>query len=188
MLDLSQQRLEFQGNPGISLEYPRIFWEFQSVFSYNGYRWLSLLSKDLNSKEILGFLWKILEFSEKTQVYSPIHRYRWMLLLSKDWNSKETLGFLAKIPGFSQKSQLHLVKVWYLTHSLSDHLVCLLTLMMLVASLANTKWCNKPEKWLKPWQMGTHLRVLSESFPMNTNMTGFRWFLKIFGLVRFVRK
>ena len=28
--------------------------------------------------------------------------------------------------------------------------------------------------------MGTHLKVLSESFPMNTNMTGFRWFSKIF--------
>ena len=26
--------------------------------------------------------------------------------------------------------------------------------------------------------MGTHLRVLSENFPMNTNMTGFRWFPK----------
>ena len=24
--------------------------------------------------------------------------------------------------------------------------------------------------------MGTHLRVLSESFPMSTNVTGFRWF------------
>ena len=24
--------------------------------------------------------------------------------------------------------------------------------------------------------MGTHLRVLSESSPMNTNMTGLRWF------------
>ena len=30
--------------------------------------------------------------------------------------------------------------------------------------------------------MGTHLRVLSESFPMNTNMTGFRWFSKIFAI------
>ena len=38
---------------------------------------------------------------------------------------------------------------------------------------------QKPEKWLKPWQMGTHLRVLSESYPINTNMTGFRWFSKI---------
>ena len=28
--------------------------------------------------------------------------------------------------------------------------------------------------------MGTHLRVLSKSYPMNTNMTGFRWFSKIF--------
>ena len=27
--------------------------------------------------------------------------------------------------------------------------------------------------------MGTHLRVLSESFLMNTNMAGFRWFSKI---------
>ena len=26
--------------------------------------------------------------------------------------------------------------------------------------------------------MGTHLRVLSESYQMTTNMTGFRWFLK----------
>ena len=28
--------------------------------------------------------------------------------------------------------------------------------------------------------MGAHLRALSESFPMNTNMTGFRWILKTF--------
>ena len=28
------------------------------------------------------------------------------------------------------------------------------------------------------WHMGTHLRVLAESYPMNTNMTGFRWFSK----------
>ena len=28
--------------------------------------------------------------------------------------------------------------------------------------------------------MGTHIRVLGESFPMNTNMTGFRWFSKIY--------
>ena len=27
--------------------------------------------------------------------------------------------------------------------------------------------------------MGTHMRVLNESFPMSTNMTGFRWFSKI---------
>ena len=38
---------------------------------------------------------------------------------------------------------------------------------------------KKPKKLLKPWQMGTHMRVLSESYPMNTNMTGFRWFSKI---------
>ena len=34
--------------------------------------------------------------------------------------------------------------------------------------------------WLKPWHMGTDLRVLSESSSINTNMIGFRWFSKIF--------
>ena len=43
--------------------------------------------------------------------------------------------------------------------------------MLDVANLANTKLCKKPEKWLKPWQVGTHLRELIKSFPMNTNMT-----------------
>ena len=56
------------------------------------------------------------------------------------------------------------------------------TLMLLVANLAIIKWCKIPEKWLKPWHMGTHLRVLSESYPMNINMIGFRWFSKVFGL------
>ena len=36
------------------------------------------------------------------------------------------------------------------------------------------------EKWLKPWPMGTHLKVLSERHLMNTNKTGFRLFTKIF--------
>ena len=51
-----------------------------------------------------------------------------------------------------------------------------LTLMLLVENFANTKWYKKPWKWLKLWQMGTHLRVLNERYPMNTNTTGFRWF------------
>ena len=34
----------------------------------------------------------------------------------------------------------------------------------------------KTVKRLKPWHMGTHLRVLNESYPMNTNMIGLRWF------------
>ena len=33
---------------------------------------------------------------------------------------------------------------------------------------------------MKPWHMGTHLRVLSKSYPMNTNMIGLRWFSKEF--------
>ena len=49
-----------------------------------------------------------------------------------------------------------------------------LTLMLLVANLSITKLGKQPEKCLKHWHMGTHLRVLSESYPMNTNMPGFR--------------
>ena len=33
---------------------------------------------------------------------------------------------------------------------------------------------QKNWKWLKAWHVGTHRRVLSDSFPINTNMTRFR--------------
>ena len=33
--------------------------------------------------------------------------------------------------------------------------------------------------FIKPWHMGTHPRVGSESYPVNANMTGFRCFSKI---------
>ena len=39
---------------------------------------------------------------------------------------------------------------------------------------------KKLRRWLKPWYMGTILKVLSKSYPMSTNMVGFRWFSKIF--------
>ena len=64
--------------------------------------------------------------------------------------------------------------------SLFCHPLFVLNLMLVVANFANSKWCKKPEKWLKPWHMRTHLRVLSESYQMNTNMTGFKCFSKIF--------
>ena len=35
---------------------------------------------------------------------------------------------------------------------------------------------------------GTNLRELSESYPMNTNMTRFRWFSKNFASFKFGRK
>ena len=41
---------------------------------------------------------------------------------------------------------------------------------------------------LKPWHMGTYLRVLGESFVMNTNLTGFKRFSKIFVSIVFGRK
>ena len=66
-----------------------------------------------------------------------------------------------------------------------------LTLMLLLANLANTKIQNdakKHEKRLIPWHMGTHLRVIGGSYLMNTNMTGFRWFTKSFASLCFGRK
>ena len=32
-----------------------------------------------------------------------------------------------------------------------------LTLMLLMANLAKTKWWEKLDKWLKPWHMGANL-------------------------------
>ena len=53
------------------------------------------------------------------------------------------------------------------------------TLMLLMANLANTKLMQKT---LKMTETLAHVysspRVLSKSFPVNTNMTGFRWFSK----------
>ena len=39
---------------------------------------------------------------------------------------------------------------------------------------------QKPEKWLKPWHMGVHLKVLSMSYLMNTNMTGLYIYIYIY--------
>ena len=42
--------------------------------------------------------------------------------------------------------------------------------MLLVANFADRK-ITEP---LAGWHVGTHQKVLGESYPMNTNMTGFR--------------
>ena len=47
--------------------------------------------------------------------------------------------------------------------SLDGTSVGLLTLILVMANFAYTKWCKKPEKWLEPWQMGTHMSVLRKS-------------------------
>ena len=43
------------------------------------------------------------------------------------------------------------------------------------------------QKTLKPWCMGTHLRVLDKSYLLNTSMTGIRWFSKIFASLCSIR-
>ena len=47
-----------------------------------------------------------------------------------------------------------------------------------VANLAIQNDVKTPLKRPKPLQIGTHLRVLGESFPMNTNMTRFIYIQK----------
>ena len=42
---------------------------------------------------------------------------------------------------------------------------------------------QRTKKGLKPWHKGTHLRVLSSSYQMNTNMTGFNYM----GLKKYLR-
>ena len=44
---------------------------------------------------------------------------------------------------------------------------------------------KKAGKILKPWLVGSLLRVMNESYLMNTNMTGFRWFSKFFASLCF---
>ena len=39
---------------------------------------------------------------------------------------------------------------------------------------------NKQRKWPKLWHIDTYLRILSENFPINTNMTRFILFSKTF--------
>ena len=59
-----------------------------------------------------------------------------------------------------------------------------LTLNLLVANLADTKWCRKPVKWLEPWHMGNHLRALQ----WITTWQGLDGFQKIFVSLCFGRK
>ena len=54
------------------------------------------------------------------------------------------------------------------------------TLKLLVAIFTIKYDAKKVEKLLKPWHVGTLLRVVCEKYPLNINMTGFRWFVNIF--------
>ena len=67
---------------------------------------------------------------------------------------------------------------WYHRWRLGSQLPVSSGQCMFIKRMSYTKWCKKPEIWLKPKHMGTHLIVLSESYPMNTNIIGFRWFPK----------
>ena len=46
--------------------------------------------------------------------------------------------------------------------------------------LTKQNYLKNVKNGLEPWQIGTHLIELSESFQMNTNMTVFRYIIKYF--------
>ena len=101
---------------------------------------------------------------------SPAHmtyKLHWKSPLPSTWLLLAASGFSDTLP-------------WYTVASKQTNIT--LTLMLLVANLANTKSGKKPGKLLKPWHMGTHLRVLSESYLMNNNMARF---LKVFASLCF---
>ena len=58
----------------------------------------------------------------------------------------------------------------------------ILTILLVVANanLDKTKLFEKVGKCLKPWYIGAHLIVLGKSFPIDTNMTGFRYLSILF--------
>ena len=118
------------------------------------------------------YLWNAAGVLELFEGESPV----WFWLVLSPLNT-EKLAYLGQIP-ISQAKVSEVTKLP----------VMLLTFMLLVDNFANTKWCKNPEKWLKPWQMGTHLRVLGESFQMNTKTTGFQWFFKNLAFLCFGRK
>ena len=99
----------------------------------------------------------------------------------KPWNMRTHLRVLSKsfqmntnITGFRCFSKIYTVLCF--GRKWPRHCEGLKKYILLVTTWTFTKICKKSEKWLKPWHMGTHMRVLSESFPMIINMTGFRWF------------
>ena len=63
-----------------------------------------------------------------------------------------------------------------------------LTVMLVVADLANMNDAKIWKNDLKPWQIGTHPKVLGDSYPMSTNTTGLRSFSKIFASSCFGQK
>ena len=68
------------------------------------------------------------------------------------------------VPSSTWDERICIVRIWLIAAKhISKIYNSTVNPWLLVASLANTNLCNTPEK-LKPWQVGTHLRVLSEFF------------------------
>ena len=104
------------------------------------------------------------------------HSMHYLILLKRYLSSRQYLNELSENIHITYRYIQRSHFKWSMS-TWSRYRYATLTLMLLVANLANyTQLCKNPEKSLKPWHMGTHLRVLGEGYPMSTNMTRFRWF------------
>ena len=88
------------------------------------------------------------------------------------WTYRDVANWISEL-GFPQY-QVRLCQIY---------IIQALTLMLLLANLTHKTIMQKTT-----WRMGTHLRLLSDNYPLNTNMPVFRWFSKIFAPLFFGRK
>ena len=81
--------------------------------------------------------------------------------------SPSTLRWVPMCQGFTHFSGLlhHFILAKLATSSIKVKPLCC---RWLIWSIQNS--VTKAKKWPKPWQIGTHLIELSESYPMNTNI------------------
>ena len=143
-------------------------------------RWPRKPTGRLAEPTCLLYKWTCRGHRSTCRVYQWFVQSEWTILLNLYYRSLLAWISYKYTPGWT-------ITQWKLmTHELFNPLLPvvtkinkLLTLMLVVANLANTEWCKIAEKWLKPWHMDTHLEAFSESYPMNTNKTGFIVFEKL---------
>ena len=152
------------GHP-VSKYWLRPWWGDQKNSEYGGMVVTIIIQEDVlgNGTALIG-IETILQGTYWTQTYT---NFSFCILSSMIWLVAFASAFHGSSPFGASKDEGGSSFVEAPTNKIS-----VLTLMLLSG--------KKPEKLLKPWHMGSHLWVLSEGYPMNTNMTGFRWFSKIF--------
>ena len=90
---------------------------------------------------------------------------RWRL---RPWARPTTTNSLTSSLTFSWVRRMECQRSVHFIFRINEPLCCWWLIWPIQYDVKN------PEKWLKPWQMGTHLRVLSESYPTWQDLDGFQ--------------